>query len=114
MFPEAFMKAEPDLVAGREAVFKRIDPGVFAAACRALAALDLSAELAGIKNPTLILVGAEDQATPPVLGQALAGRLARAEVTVLPGLGHCPHIQDPDAFVAAITPFLGLAAKPVG
>jgi len=114
MFPEAFMKAEPDLVAGREAVFKRIDPGVFAAACRALAALDLSAELAGIKNPTLIVVGAEDQATPPALGQALAGRLAHAELTVLPGLGHCPHIQDPDAFVAAIAPFLGLAARPVG
>jgi 3-oxoadipate enol-lactonase len=108
MFPEAFIAANPDLVAGREAVFRQIDPGVFAAACRALAALDLSAEVAGIRNPTLIVVGAEDQATPPALGHALADRLAQAEVTVLPGLGHCPHIQDPDAFVAAIAPFLGL------
>jgi 3-oxoadipate enol-lactonase len=114
MFPEAFIAAHPDVVAGREAVFRQIDKGVFAAACRALAALDLGAEVAGIRNPTLIVVGAEDQATPPALGQALADRLAAAEVAVLPGLGHCPHIQDPAAFVAAIAPFLDLRAKQAG
>ncbi|HZA65832.1 MAG TPA: alpha/beta fold hydrolase [Geminicoccaceae bacterium] len=81
---------------------------------RALAALDLSAELARIANPTLIVVGAEDQATPPALGRALANRLANATLVELPGLGHCPHIQDPDAFVAAIAPFLGLGADRPG
>src|SRR5690606_30634360 len=68
MFPEPFIAARRDVVAGREAVFRRTDPGVFAAACRALAALDLEGDLARIRNPTLIVVGAEDQATPPVLG----------------------------------------------
>lgn len=109
MFPEAFIAANPTLVAGREAVFRRIDPNVFASACRALAVLDISAGLAKVRNPALIVVGAEDQATPPALGRALAGRLAHAELIELPGLGHCPHIQDPDAFVAAIGPFLGLS-----
>jgi len=33
---------------------------------------------------------------------------------VLPGLGHCPHIQDPEAFVAALTPFLDLRAARAG
>jgi 3-oxoadipate enol-lactonase len=110
MFPEPFIAAHPEVVALREAAFQRIDPNVFAAACRALAALDLGDELAHIKNPTLIVVGAEDQATPPALGRALADRLADARVILLPGLGHCPHIQDPDAFVAAIASFLGLGA----
>ena len=114
MFPEPFIAANPDLVAGRERVFRQIDPGVFAAACRALAALDLSPELARIRNPTLIVVGALDQATPPALGRALADRLGTATLTELPGLGHCPHIQDPDAFVAAIAPFLGMPAPPAG
>src|SRR5918996_1571668 len=67
MFPHEFIAANPEIVAGREAVFRRIDPGVFAAACRALAALDLSADLARIRNPTLIVVGARDEATPPAL-----------------------------------------------
>jgi 3-oxoadipate enol-lactonase len=108
MFPEPFIAANPEVVALREAAFRRIDPEVFAAACRALAALDLSEELAQIRNPALIVVGAEDQATPPALGRTLADRLASATLLELPGLGHCPHIQDPDAFVVAIAPFLGL------
>ena len=114
MFPEAFIAANPEVVAGRAAVFRRIDPDVFAAACRMLAALDLGPELARIQNPTLIVVGAEDQATPPALGRALADRLASATLTELPRLGHCPHIQDPDAFVAAIAPFLGLRPRRPG
>ncbi len=108
MFPESFIAAHPEVVAGREAVFRGIDPAVFADACRALARLDLSDELAKVRNPALIVVGEEDEATPPALGQALTGRLADARLTLLPGLGHCPHIQDPDAFVGAIAPFLGL------
>jgi 3-oxoadipate enol-lactonase len=108
MFPEPFIAAHRDVVAGREAAFKRIDAGVFAAACRTLAALDLSDELARIRNPTLIVVGTEDQATPPALGRALVDRLPDAQLIEMPGLGHCPHIQDPAAFVAAIAPFLGL------
>jgi 3-oxoadipate enol-lactonase len=108
MFPEPFIAANRDVVAGREAVFKQIDPAIFASACRALAGLDLGGELARIRNPTLIVVGAEDQATPPALGRALAARLADARLIEMPGLGHCPHIQDPAAFVTAIAPFLGL------
>jgi 3-oxoadipate enol-lactonase len=114
MFPEPFIAANPEAVAGRAAMFRQIDPSVFASACRMLAALDLGPELARIQNPTLIVVGAEDQATPPTLGRALADRLASATLTELPGLGHCPHIQDPDAFVAAIAPFLGLRPQRPG
>jgi 3-oxoadipate enol-lactonase len=111
MFPDAFIAANRELVAGREATFERIDPTVFAKACRALAALDLGDELAHIQNRTLIVVGEQDEATPPVLGRALADRLATAKLVELPGLGHCPHIQAPDAFVAAIAPFLGLSGE---
>ena len=111
MFPEPFIAANPEVVAGRAAAFRRIDPAVFAAACRALAALDLSGELSNIQNPSLLVVGAKDEATPPGLGRELAERLANARLIEMPGLGHCPHIQDPDAFVAAIAPFLGLSAQ---
>jgi 3-oxoadipate enol-lactonase len=114
MFPDEFIAANREVVAGREAVFRGIDPGVFAAACRTLAALDLSAELARIQSPTLIVVGARDEATPPALGRGLADRLADARLIELPNFGHCPHIQDPNAFVGAIAPFLGLPAERAG
>jgi 3-oxoadipate enol-lactonase len=110
MFPERFIVANREVIAGREAVFERIDRKVFASACRALATLDLDGDLARVRNPTLIVVGELDEATPPALGHALKERLAAADLIELPGLGHCPHIQDPDAFVAATAPFLGLQA----
>jgi 3-oxoadipate enol-lactonase len=111
MFPERFIAAHPEVVAGREAVFEQIDAAVFASACRALATLDLAADLPRVRNRTLIVVGEQDEATPPALGRALAERLADARLIELPGLGHCPHIQDPDAFAAAVAPFLGLRAR---
>lgn len=107
LFPDAFIAANPALIAGRKAVFERIDASVFAAACRALAVLDQGADLAKVNNPTLIVVGEKDAATPPPLAHELAARLADARVAELPGLGHCPHMQDPDAFLAAVSGFLG-------
>jgi 3-oxoadipate enol-lactonase len=110
MFPDAFIAANPAVVAERERVFKAIDPKVFAASCRLLAALDLGPDLAKISNPTLVVVGLEDGATPPAIGRELAARLPDGRAIEMAGVGHCPHIQVPDAFVASIAPFLGLKA----
>jgi 3-oxoadipate enol-lactonase len=111
MFPEDFIAAEPAVIADRKAVFERIDPTVFAAAARALSTLDLGPSLGRIKNPVLIVVGEKDGATPPALARELQARLSDARLIEIPGLGHCPHIQDPDAFVATVAPFLGLLPK---
>jgi 3-oxoadipate enol-lactonase len=111
MFPERFIAAHPEVVAGRKSVFEQIDAQVFASACRALATLDLDADLPRVRNRTLIVVGEQDEATPPALGRALKDRLADSTLIELPGLGHCPHMQDADAFVTAVAPFLGLRAK---
>ena len=108
MFPVDFAAANAAIVADRRAVFRGIDAGVFAAAARALAALDLASELDRIRNPVLVMVGEKDGATPPELGRELAGRLPAARMVELAGVGHAPHIQAPDAVVEAISPFLGL------
>jgi 3-oxoadipate enol-lactonase len=108
IFPAGYIAAHPDRVAPMRRVFETIDPGVFAAACRALAGLDLSGDLARIRQPVLVVVGEEDAATPPALGEALARALPRGEFALLPGAAHAPHLQAPDAFLAAIARFLGL------
>lgn len=109
MFPPAFAEGHPDLVADRVAVFQSINPDVFAAACLALSELDLSAELSGIGNKVLIVTGAEDGATPPALGTALADALPDGRFIELAGAGHAPHIQATDRLVEIISPFLGLS-----
>jgi 3-oxoadipate enol-lactonase len=108
MFPDDFIAANPEIVADRTRVLATIDPNVFAAACRALAALDLAPLLPRIRNRTLVATGEHDGATPPALGRALAARLPHGEFMELVGLGHAPHLQAPDEFLAAVSGFLRL------
>src|SRR6185437_4342216 len=58
-----------------------------------------------IRNPTLVVVGLKDTATPPALSHALAITIPGAQLVELPQCGHSPHIQDPDGFWNAVKPF---------
>ena len=109
MFPEDFLAAHPEIAEERTASLRAAAPAHFAAACRALARFDQRDRLATIRNPTLVVVGLRDTATPPALSRELAAGIPGAELAELPHCGHSPHIQDPDAFWSAIKPFLGLA-----
>jgi 3-oxoadipate enol-lactonase len=108
MFSDGFIAANPELIADRKAVYEAIPTDVFAKAARALSTYDFSEVIDRIDNRLLIVVGEEDGATPPALAHDLASRVQSARVVEMPGLGHCPHIQDPDAFVAAVSEFLEL------
>jgi 3-oxoadipate enol-lactonase len=106
MLPAAFIEKNPDIVQERKRALAAADPRCFATACLALAKLDLSRELARIKNPTLVMVGSEDATTPPHLARAMAYEIPRHDFVELEGCGHCPQVEDPAAFVAAVQGFL--------
>jgi len=109
MFPDDFLAAHPAIAEERKASLRAAKPEHFAAACRALAQFDRRAEMASIRNPTLVVVGLRDTATPPALSRELASGIPGATLVELPQCGHSPHIQDPDGFWQAIKPFLALA-----
>ncbi len=106
LFATDFHAANPALVADRRARFLAMDPGVFLAACAELAALDLRPDLPSVKLPALVLVGAQDEATPPPMSEELAAGLPHASLTVLSGCAHVPQLQAPDRLLAAVLPFL--------
>lgn len=106
MFPPAFQSAHPDEVALRKAALARVDAISFSRACRALAALDATHQLAQITNPTLVLCGALDLTTPPALAQALAHGITGAQYRDIPNAGHCPMVEQPMSLVAEIERFL--------
>lgn len=109
MFPDDFLAANPAIAEERKASLRAAKPEHFAAACRALAQFDRRADLPAIRNPTLVVVGLLDTATPPALSRELAAGIPGATLVELPHCGHSPHIQDPEGFWQAIKPFLGLA-----
>jgi 3-oxoadipate enol-lactonase len=67
-------------------------------AAASMAETDLTAELAGIAAPALVLCGAEDTVTGPDESQAIAGSLRRVAYVVLNGAGHLANQEQPDAF----------------
>jgi|688.fasta_scaffold216192_2 pimeloyl-ACP methyl ester carboxylesterase len=88
-------------------LMERQKPGVFGRdmnACNAYARplTDLSA----IRQPTLILAGAQDRMTPPKASRALAGAIATARVEVLAGAGHALMAEQPDRVLDHLRDFL--------
>jgi 3-oxoadipate enol-lactonase len=61
--------------------------------------------LASIRVPTLVLAGADDILTPPAFARALAKRLPRARLTVLPG-GHGFFLEQAELFNRTVLRFL--------
>jgi pimeloyl-ACP methyl ester carboxylesterase len=105
MFPAAFQSAHPETVAARKAALAPTDAACFARACLALAALDLTAQLQGIRNPTLVMCGALDQTTPPTLAREVARAIPGAIYRDIEASGHCPMLEQPEALVSLIESF---------
>jgi 3-oxoadipate enol-lactonase len=93
-------------MADRRAAFLRTDEDVFRAACAQLAELDLRGELHKVKVPALVLVGEQDEATPPPMSHELAAGLPDARLKIIPGCAHVPQLQAPRVFLDAIADFL--------
>jgi pimeloyl-ACP methyl ester carboxylesterase len=84
-----------------------VDDAVELIACRA--SLLLEEQVQRIDLPVLLLHGDDDRIVPVQSSRDLAARLARAELQVMPGLGHVPLITEP-ARVAGLIEHFGTRA----
>jgi len=63
--------------------------------------------LATIDCPTLVLVGAEDQLTPPERAQEIADGIRGAQLVTVPDCGHLSTLEQPHAVTRALLGWLG-------
>jgi 3-oxoadipate enol-lactonase len=108
IFTEHYLADHPAEATRRSEVLLRTDPEAFTLACRALQTVDYASWVSQVRNPTFIVTGSEDQATPPPMGQRLAELMPVASFHLLPGLAHAPQLQDPEALLGVVGSFLGL------
>ena len=66
----------------------------------------IESEIDKITVPTLILVGDEDVAVPPVHSQRLHEHIAGSRLEIIPRAGHTSTVEEPAAVNSAITNFL--------
>jgi len=115
--PDQAVRAIMDGLSTDEGGWSRLSPGVQRALMRNVdrwveelddpeATRPDTSALAEILIPVLLTTG---ERSPPFLHRitsALAGRLRNATLRTLPGVGHVPHLTDPDQFIATIHGFL--------
>ena len=67
---------------------------------------DATPQLARAAIPALVIVGEEDGITPVAEARAMASALPESTLAVLPRAGHLANLEAPDAFQAALWPWL--------
>lgn len=96
---------------GLEIVVRRmlqeVGGGAFVRQQRAiLGRVDSRPTLPTITVPTLVLVGSEDQLTPPELAREMSVAIRNAELVIVPGTGHLSPLEQPDGVTAALAAWL--------
>ena len=64
-----------------------------------------------IACPTLVLWGREDRLLPVAMGEELHRLIPGSRLVVWDGTGHCPMLEDPARFDAAVTAFVGESSR---
>ncbi len=104
-FTPRFRRNQPETVDRFRTMLRGCPPTGYAACCAALRDADLRADLHRIEAPTLVIVGADDSATPPAAGRAICERVAGAELLALDA-AHLANVERADAFTAGLLAFL--------
>ncbi|WP_307843115.1 MULTISPECIES: alpha/beta fold hydrolase [Streptomyces] len=96
-FTPAFAGTQPAIADWAVQMVRTTDISSYAAACDALAAFDVRAELGRIGVPTLVVVGAEDPLTPPAEARVLVAGIPDARLAVVPAARHLAPVEQPAA-----------------
>lgn len=92
-------------VAALRAVLVGTAPAPYAAACEAVAGIDLEAGNGRITCPALVIAGTRDEATPPAMSEAIARSIAGAKLASLDA-AHLSAVEQPQAFADTVARFL--------
>ncbi|MDD5248391.1 MAG: 3-oxoadipate enol-lactonase [Rhodocyclaceae bacterium] len=105
-FTRPFRAAHPALMQRISALIAATPVAGYVGCAEAIRRLDITARLAAVKAPTLVVVGADDPGTPPAVGEAIAHAIPGAQLDVIPSASHLCCLEQPDAFNRRVAAFL--------
>ena len=105
-FTPGFAQREPALMQYFGKMIAGTPADGFIGCCEAILGYNIDAELSRIRVPVLVMVGDQDQATPPAMAQKLADGIPGARNQAIESAAHQSNIEQPDAFNAQLERFL--------
>ena len=100
-----FREREPQVSARMKAMLTASPVQGYLACCEALSTLDQRGLLPKIKNPTLVIAGRHDMATPVAAGEFIRSQIPGASLTILDA-AHISNVEQPHAFTETVIGFL--------
>lgn len=94
-FSPAFQEANPKIIKTLRQTLKSSHAASVVSSARMVAKIDLTARLAAISCPTQVLVGEQDELTPPPLAKELNEKIAGSSLYLLPDCGHAAPMEQP-------------------
>jgi 3-oxoadipate enol-lactonase len=91
----AYAEEHPELVAELRAMLVATDPDGYAESCGAIERMDLRDQLARIAAPTLVISGADDEATPPEHQRLIADAIPGARLETVAPAAHISAVERP-------------------
>lgn len=107
MTADASRRADPEMAERvRQMMLRQPAPGV-AAALRGMAERpDRQGSLPALRAPTLAISGSADTLIPPEETEAMARAMPNSRFVLIPGVGHLPPVENPEAFNKVVLEFL--------
>jgi 3-oxoadipate enol-lactonase len=104
--PPSYAGAHPLVRAELLAQVRSTPPEGYAGCCGAIETMDLSPVLHRVTAPTLVIVGSDDQSTPPELGRAVAAGIHDSRLAEIQGAAHLANLSHCAEFTALVRDFL--------
>ena len=104
-FTKGFRERAPQAIERMTKMFVATDHAGYMACVAAVRDIDFRASNPTIKAPTLVIVGAQDPATPPAAGETIAKAIPGARLVALDA-AHISNVEQPQAFSKAVLDFL--------
>ncbi len=105
-FTAGFRERNIETVAGIAAKIRATPVAGYIGCAHAISHIDLTARLSSITSPTLVIVGADDQGTPPAMAEEILRAIDRSRLEVIPAAAHLSNIEQPERFNALLNAFL--------
>ena len=105
-FTEPWRAAHPEVMEAIGALIRNTPVAGYVGCAHAIARIDVTDRLDGIKAPTLVIVGRDDVGTPPAMAEAIAAAIPGARLAVIPEASHLSNIEQADAFNRLLLDFL--------